>query len=198
MAALQQVIKESYGEDPAQSPDFSRLVSDRQFDRVASLIEGEKVIVGGQTNPTEKFIAPTLLDDVSWDAPVMQDEIFGPVLPVLSYQTIEEAIAQINARPKPLALYIFSRSKSLQEKVLSSTSSGGVCINDVFLHLAIWGLPFGGVGDSGIGAYHGKTSFDTFSHMKSVLRKPFWLDIDWRYPPYAKKLDFFRKMISLS
>ncbi|MEM8503612.1 MAG: aldehyde dehydrogenase [Cyanobacteria bacterium P01_D01_bin.1] len=195
--ALQQTIEESYGNDPAQSPDFSRLVSDRQFDRVAGLIEGN-VIAGGQTNRADKFIAPTVLDNVSWDAPVMQEEIFGPVLPVLSYQEIEEAIAQINARPKPLALYIFSRSKSLQEKILSSTSSGGVCINDVFLHLAIWGMPFGGVGDSGIGAYHGKTSFDTFSHMKSVLRKPFWLDIDWRYPPYAKKLDFFKKIVSLS
>lgn len=198
MAALQQVIKESYGDNPAQSPDFSRLVSDRQFDRVSGLIESETVLVGGQTDRTDKFIAPTLLDSVSWDAPVMQEEIFGPVLPVLSYQEIGEAIAQINARPKPLALYIFSNSKSLQEKVLSSTSSGGVCINDVFLHVAIWGMPFGGVGDSGIGAYHGKTSFDTFSHMKSVLRKPFWLDIDWRYPPYAKKLDFFKKVLNFS
>lgn len=198
VSALQQAIEEFYSDNPAQSPDYSRLVSDRQFDRVAGLIEGEKAIVGGQTNRTGKFIAPTVLDNVGWDAPAMQEEIFGPVLPVLGYQDIGEAIAQINARPKPLALYIFSRSKSLQEKVLASTSSGGVCINDVFLHIAIWGMPFGGVGDSGIGAYHGKTSFDTFSHMKSVLRKPFWLDIDWRYPPYAKKLDFFKKIVSMS
>ncbi|MBE9059532.1 aldehyde dehydrogenase [cf. Phormidesmis sp. LEGE 11477] len=196
--ALQQVIQDAYGDNPAQSSDFSRLVSDRQFDRVASLIEGEEVITGGQTDRGDKFIAPTVLDSVSWDAPVMQDEIFGPILPVLEYQDIDDAIAQINARPKPLALYLFSRSQSLQEKVLSSTSSGGVCINDVFLHVAIWGMPFGGVGDSGIGAYHGKTSFDTFSHMKSILKKPFWLDLDWRYPPYAKKLDFFKKIVSLS
>ena len=196
--ALQQVIQETYGDNPEQSPDFSRLVSDRQFDRVAGLIEGEEVIIGGQTNKANKFIAPTVLENVSWDAPIMQDEIFGPVLPVLEYRDIDEAIAQINARPKPLALYLFSRNKALQQKVLASTSSGGACINDVFLHVAIWDMPFGGVGNSGIGAYHGKTSFDTFSHMKSVLKKPFWLDIDWRYPPYAKKLDFFKKIVSLS
>ncbi len=198
LEALQRVIQDSYGDNPEQSPDLSRLVSDRQFDRVAGLIEGEEVVIGAQINRADKFIAPTVLDNVSWDAPVMQDEIFGPVLPVLSYREIGDAIAQINARPKPLALYLFSHSKSLQDQVLSSTSSGGVCINDVFLHVAIWGMPFGGVGDSGIGAYHGKTSFDTFSHMKSVLKKPFWLDIDWRYPPYAKKIDLFKKLINFS
>ncbi|MGB3787087.1 MAG: aldehyde dehydrogenase [Phormidesmis sp.] len=198
LETLQRVIHDAYGDNPSQSPDLSRLVSDRQFDRVASLIEGEEVLIGAQMNRADKFIAPTVLNNVSWDAPVMQDEIFGPVLPVIGYREIGDAIAQINARPKPLALYLFSSSKSLQDHVLSSTSSGGVCINDVFLHVAIWGMPFGGVGDSGIGAYHGKTSFDTFSHMKSVLKKPFWLDIDWRYPPYAKKLDFFKKMLNFS
>ena len=110
----------------------------------------------------------------------------------------EEAIAQVNSKPKPLALYIFSNDKALQNQVLSATSSGGVCINDVILHTAIWGMPFGGVGDSGIGAYHGQNSFHTLSHHKSVLKKPFWIDLDWRYPPYADKLEFFKKMISLS
>ncbi|MEL6901318.1 MAG: aldehyde dehydrogenase, partial [Cyanobacteria bacterium J06606_4] len=173
LSALQVVIREAFGDDPAQSPDLSRLVSDRQFDRVASLLEGEDILIGGQTDRAERFIAPTVLNNVSWDASVMQEEIFGPVLPVLSYQDIDSAIAQINARPKPLALYIFSRDEALQNHILSATSSGGACINDVFLHVAIWGMPFGGVGDSGIGAYHGKTSFDTFSHQKSVLKKPF-------------------------
>ncbi|MEL6603646.1 MAG: aldehyde dehydrogenase [Cyanobacteria bacterium J06614_10] len=198
LSALQVVIREAFGDDPAQSPDLSRLVSDRQFDRVASLLEGEDILIGGQTDRAERFIAPTVLNNVSWDAPVMQEEIFGPVLPVLSYQDIDSAIAQINARPKPLALYIFSRDEALQNHILSATSSGGACINDVFLHVAIWGMPFGGVGDSGIGAYHGKTSFDTFSHQKSVLKKPFWPDIDWRYPPYKDKVEFFKKIISLS
>ncbi|MFK8186454.1 MAG: aldehyde dehydrogenase [Phormidesmis sp.] len=198
LTILKDTIRESYGDDPSQSPDLSRLVSDSQFDRIAALMEGEEILIGGQTNRSDRFIAPTVLNNVSWDAPIMKEEIFGPVLPVLSYSDITDAIQQINARPKPLALYIFSQDEALQEQVLSFTSSGGVCINDVFLHVAIWGLPFGGVGDSGIGAYHGKHTFSTFSHMKSVLRKPFWLDLDWRYPPYASKLDFFKKVVGFS
>ncbi|MGC1219768.1 MAG: aldehyde dehydrogenase [Phormidesmis sp.] len=196
--ALKQVIQETYGDDPASSPDLSRLVSDRQFDRVAGLLAGEDVVIGGEHDRETRFIAPTVLENVSWDAPIMAEEIFGPVLPVLSYERIEDAIARINSRPKPLALYLFTQDKSVQDQVLSATSSGGVCINDVVLHLAIWGMPFGGVGNSGIGAYHGKTSFDTFSHRKSVLKKPFWLDIDWRYPPYASKVEFFKKVIRFS
>lgn len=198
LAILKDVIRDRYGDNPIQSPDLSRLVSDSQFDRVATLLEGETVAIGGQTNREERFIAPTVLDNVNWNAPIMQEEIFGPVLPILSYSDIAEVTKEINARPKPLALYIFTRDTALQECILSATSSGGVCINDVFLQLAIWEMPFGGVGQSGIGAYHGKTSFDTFSHQKSVLKKPFWIDIDWRYPPYASKLDRFKKMISLS
>ena len=198
LEAFKTVVLESFGDNPEQSPDLARLVSDRQFDRVAGLLEGQEIFIGGQTNRAERFIAPTVLNNVSWDAPIMQEEIFGPVLPVLTYRNIEDAIAQINARPKPLALYIFSRDKKLQDKVLTDTSSGGVCINDVFLQVAIWDMPFGGVGESGIGAYHGKHTFDTFSHQKSILKKPFWLDLDWRYPPYASKLEFFKKMISLS
>ncbi|MGB7487218.1 MAG: aldehyde dehydrogenase [Phormidesmis sp.] len=196
--ALKQVIQETYGDDPASSPDLSRLVSDRQFDRVAGLLAGEDVVIGGEHDRETRFIAPTVLENVSWDAPIMAEEIFGPVLPVLSYERIEDAIARINSRPKPLALYLFTQDKSVQDQVLSATSSGGVCINDVVLHLAIWGMPFGGVGNSGIGAYHGKTSFDTFSHRKSVLKKPFWPDIDWRYPPYASKVEFFKKVIRFS
>ncbi len=196
--ALKTTIEETYGEDPSQSPDFSRMVSDRQFERVVGLLGDEEIVVGGQSDRERKFIAPTVLDNVAWDAPIMEEEIFGPVLPVLEYEKVEDAIAFINSKPKPLALYLFTNSKSLEKQVLSSTSSGGVCINDTVLHLAIWGMPFGGVGNSGIGAYHGKTSFDTFSHAKSVLKKPFWLDLDWRYPPYASKLEFFKKMISLS
>ncbi|MEL7334553.1 MAG: aldehyde dehydrogenase, partial [Cyanobacteria bacterium J06560_2] len=198
VAALKKTIEETYGENPAQSDDLSRMVSDRQFDRVAGLLQDEETVIGGQSDRATRFIAPTVLDNVAWDAPIMQEEIFGPVLPVLSYQKVEDAIALINSQPKPLALYLFTQNKALEKQVLSSTSSGGVCINDTILHLAIWGMPFGGVGDSGIGAYHGKHSFDTFSHQKSILKKPFWLDLDWRYPPYASKLEFFKKMISLS
>ncbi|MEN8447079.1 MAG: aldehyde dehydrogenase family protein, partial [Cyanobacteria bacterium J06555_13] len=166
--------------------------------RISGLLAGEDIVVGGACDQGNKFIAPTVIDSVSPASPIMQEEIFGPVLPVLGYQEIEEAIALINSKPKPLALYLFTNNSDLQDKVLSETSSGGVCVNDTVLHLAIWGMPFGGVGNSGMGAYHGRTSFNTFSHQKSVLKKPFWLDLDWRYPPYASKLGFFKKMISLS
>ncbi|MEL6247986.1 MAG: aldehyde dehydrogenase [Cyanobacteria bacterium J06627_15] len=198
LAELQKVLGEFYGEDPASSPDLARLVSDKQFDRLEPLLAGETVAIGGETDRTQRYIAPTVLNNVSWDAPIMQEEIFGPLLPVVTYESIDEAISQINARPKPLALYVFSRDRKLQDKVLSETSSGGACVNDVFLQVAVWNMPFGGVGQSGIGAYHGKTSFETFSHQKSVLKKPFWFDLAWRYAPYANKLGFFKKVISAS
>ncbi|MDX2231991.1 MAG: aldehyde dehydrogenase [Leptolyngbyaceae cyanobacterium bins.349] len=198
LTALQQTIQEFFGDDPAQSPDLGRIVNDRQFDRLTQLLKGADIAVGGHSDRATRYIAPTILTHVTWDSPIMQEEIFGPILPILTYRQIDEAIAQINARPKPLALYLFSRDRALQDRVLTATSSGGVCLNDVFLQVAIWGLPFGGVGHSGIGAYHGKTSFDTFSHQKSVLKKPFWLDLDWRYAPYAKKIDTFKKIISAS
>jgi aldehyde dehydrogenase (NAD+) len=198
LSALQQTLREFYGENPEKSPDLARIINEQQFERLVRLLKGEEILVGGQSNREARYIAPTILNEVRWDAPVMQEEIFGPILPVLTYRDINEAIAAINARPKPLALYLFTRNPVLQEQVLSSTSSGGVCLNDVFLQAAIWGLPFGGVGNSGMGAYHGKASFEQFSHQKSVLKKPFWLDIDWRYAPYAKKLGFFKKLINAS
>jgi aldehyde dehydrogenase (NAD+) len=198
LAALQQAIQEFFGEDPAQSPDLARIVNDRQFERLIRLLEDQEIVVGGQNERATRYIAPTILNNVRWDAPVMQEEILGPILPVLTYRDISEAIAAINARPNPLALYLFTRNQALQDRVLSSTSSGGVCLNDVLLHNVVWGLPFGGVGNSGIGAYHGKTSFETFSHQKGVLKRPFWLDLDWRYAPYAKKLSFFKTLLNLS
>ncbi|MEM1291404.1 MAG: aldehyde dehydrogenase [Cyanobacteria bacterium P01_H01_bin.162] len=198
LVALQAALQAFFGDQPAHSPDLARIVSDRQFDRLTALMANELVLVGGDTDRASRYIAPTLLDGVSWEAPIMQEEIFGPILPIISYRDVETAIAQINARPKPLALYLFTRNQALQARVLSATSSGGVCLNDVFLQVAIWGLPFGGVGDSGIGAYHGKASFETFSHFKSVLKKPFWFDLAWRYAPYANKLGFLKKIIGMS
>ncbi|MGD1943592.1 MAG: aldehyde dehydrogenase [Leptolyngbyaceae cyanobacterium] len=198
LVALREALQAFFGNQPAQSPDLARIVSDRQFDRLTALMADESVVIGGDTDRASRYIAPTLLDGITWAAPIMQEEIFGPILPVMGYRDIETAISQINARPKPLALYLFSRSQTLQERVLSATSSGGVCLNDVFLQVAIWGLPFGGVGDSGMGAYHGKASFETFSHLKSVLKKLFWFDLAWRYAPYAKKLGFLKKVIGVS
>lgn len=196
LTALQKNLQEFFGDDPAQSPDLARIINDRQFDRLTNLLAGETIIVGGQTDRATRYIAPTILDQVGWDAPIMQEEIFGPILPVLTYRDMKDAIAAINARPKPLALYLFTRNQAIQKQVLNSTSSGGVCLNEVFLHVAIWDLPFGGVGNSGIGAYHGKASFETFSHQKSILKKPFWMDVNWRYAPYAKKLAFFKKIVT--
>lgn len=196
--ALKQRMIECYGDRPIDSPDYSRIVNERQFDRLVDLLGQGDIVIGGQHDRSQRFMAPTLIDGVTWDDPVMQEEIFGPILPILTYRRIEEAITAINQRPKPLALYLFSKSRQTQNQVLQHTTAGTVCLNDVVLQVAISGLPFGGVGSSGIGNYHGQYSFDTFSNLKSVLKKPFWLDMDWRYPPYAGKDKLFRKVIGLS
>jgi acyl-CoA reductase-like NAD-dependent aldehyde dehydrogenase len=195
LTEIQKCVGEFYGDDPAQSPDYARLISRRHFERLEPLLKDGEIVMGGQTKPEEKYIAPTVMDQVSWESPVMQEEIFGPILPVLEYTDLKEAIAQINARPKPLALYIFSKDKQKQEQVLQETSSGGVCINDTVMQVGVSTLPFGGVGDSGIGSYHGKASFDTFSHYKSVLKKGFRFDPNWRYPPYKDKLSLLKRII---
>ncbi len=183
---LKLTIATFFGETPSQSPDFARIVHQRHFDRLQGFLSCGDVAIGGDSDRERRFIAPTVLDNVCWDDAVMQEEIFGPIVPVLAYDTLDEVIARINERPKPLALYVFSNSSMVQNKVLQSTSSGGVCINDTVMHVGVDELPFGGVGDSGIGVYHGKHSFDTFSHYKSVLKKGLWLDLKWRYAPYTE------------
>ncbi|BAB75371.1 aldehyde dehydrogenase family protein [Anabaena sp. FACHB-709] len=195
IAAIQKNLQEFYGDNPIDSPDYGRIISHRHFERLAKFLKNGQVIVGGETNYEDKYIAPTLLDNVSLADPVMQEEIFGPILPMIEYTDIKDAIALINSQPKPLALYIFSQNKALQQQVLQETSSGGVCINDTIMHVGVSSLPFGGVGDSGIGSYHGKASFDTFSHYKSVLKNAFWLDLDWRYAPYKNKLSLLKRMM---
>lgn len=197
ISAMKTCIKEFFGENPANSPDFARIINLKQFYRLESLLNDGKIIIGGETNPEDKYIAPTILDQVDITAPIMQEEIFGPILPVLEYQNLEEAIAFVNEKPKPLALYFFSRNKDKQAQIIAQTSSGGVCLNETIMHVGVTELPFGGVGDSGIGAYHGKASFDTFSHYKSILSRPFWGDLNWRYPPYQEKtLKMFQKMFT--
>ncbi|MGD1857882.1 MAG: aldehyde dehydrogenase [Leptolyngbyaceae cyanobacterium] len=197
LAKLTAAMGEFFGDDPSQSPDLSRIINQRQFDRLTGLLDSGTVLVGGEADASTRYIAPTVLDNVTWDSPVMQDEIFGPILPVLTYDRFDQALAQVNARPKPLALYLFSRDRAKQQRVLTETSSGGVCLNDTVLHIGVPGLPFGGVGQSGMGSYHGKASFDTFSHYKSVLKKTFWFDLDWRYAPYkASKLAQIKKLVT--
>lgn len=193
--AITAALREFYGDDPATSPDYGRIVSDRHFERLAHLMQNGQPIVGGQLNESDRYIAPTLLDSVDLDAPLMQEEIFGPLLPVIEYSDIEEAIDLILSKPKPLALYLFTRNKPLQQRILQETSSGGACLNETIMHVGVAQLPFGGVGESGIGKYHGKASFDTFSHYKSILAKPFWLDLPWRYAPYQGKLEQIKKLL---
>ncbi|MBW4634149.1 MAG: aldehyde dehydrogenase [Iphinoe sp. HA4291-MV1] len=192
---IQKCLLEFYGDNPASSSDYARIINQKHFDRLTHLLKEGKVRIGGETNPSELYIAPTVLEDVSLTASIMQEEIFGPILPVIEYTDRTEAIDLINSKSKPLALYLFSNNKNLQQQVLQETSSGGVCINDTVIHVAISSLPFGGVGDSGIGKYHGKSSFDTFSHYKSVLHNPFWLDLKWRYAPYKDKLSTLKRLI---
>lgn len=195
LTEVQKCVADFYGQEPEKSPDYARIISHRHFDRLVPLLKNGEIVIGGQTRPEDKYIAPTVIDGVSWDSPVMEEEIFGPILPVLEYQDLNDAIAQINARPKPLALYLFSKDKQKQQQVLQQTSSGGVCLNDTVMQVGVTTLPFGGVGDSGMGNYHGKASFDTFSHFKSVLKKGFWFDLNWRYPPYNGKLSLFKRII---
>ncbi|MFM7364972.1 MAG: aldehyde dehydrogenase [Cuspidothrix sp.] len=197
ITALQKCLQEFYGENPATSPDYARIVHHKHFDRLANLLKAGKIIVGGETNREELYIAPTLLENVTLEDAVMQEEIFGPILPIIEYTDINEAISLINSRPKPLALYLFCQNKNLQKQILQETSSGGVCINDTVMQVGVSSLPFGGVGDSGIGSYHGKASFDTFSHYKSVLKNSFRLDIDWRYAPYKGKLSLLKRIIGI-
>ncbi|AFZ22616.1 NAD-dependent aldehyde dehydrogenase [Cylindrospermum stagnale PCC 7417] len=193
--SLGKCLKEFYGENPEKSPDYARIITQKHFERLSNFLKQGKIIIGGETNLAELYIAPTLLDDVSLTDPVMQSEIFGPILPIIEYTDIADAIALINSQPKPLALYLFSQNKNLQQRILQETSSGGVCLNETVLQFNVSSLPFGGVGNSGIGSYHGKASFDTFSHHKGVLQNPFWLDIKLRYAPYEGKLPWLKQML---
>lgn len=195
LAQITTCLQEFYGSDPAQSPDYGRIVSDRHWLRLNQLLECGQMVVGGDGDRERRYLAPTVVQGVSWDDPAMQEEIFGPILPVLEFEDLEEAIAQVNARPKPLALYIFSKSPQVQSRILHSTSSGGVCINDTVIHVASPYLPFGGLGESGMGDYHGKASFETFSHYKSTIENFCFVDIKLRYPPYRGKLGWVRRLL---
>ncbi|MGI1797952.1 aldehyde dehydrogenase [Priestia sp. TRN 1309] len=171
LANLKQVVTNTYGEDVSQNLDFPHVVSEKHFDRLNSFLTNGDIVFGGKTDRSRLFIEPTVLDNISWEDNVMQDEIFGPILPVIVYDEISEVIQAIVKRPKPLALYLFSEDEAIQDHILNSVSFGGGSINDTINHMTSHYLPFGGVGDSGMGAYHGKASFDTFSHAKSILKR---------------------------
>jgi aldehyde dehydrogenase (NAD+) len=169
--------------------DFPRIINQKHYDRLMQLLEGQQVIIGGKGDAKTRLIEPTILEPISADEPIMQEEIFGPLLPILSFTTIAEAIAFIKAREKPLALYVFTTRQSTEKEVVESLAFGGGCINDTIIHIANPRLPFGGVGNSGMGSYHGKASFLTFSHQKSVVKKSNLIDLNLRYHPYTKLKD---------
>ncbi len=191
--AAQKYITKFYGTNPKES-HFARIIDTQQFQRLTRMLDNCRIVIGGDTDIHERYIAPTVITNVTLEHPSMQEEIFGPILPVLEFATIDDAIAIIKNFPKPLAAYIFTTKREVWQKLISEISFGGGCINDTISHLVSPYLPFGGVGDSGIGNYHGKASFDTFTHYKSILKKPFFLDIFLRYPPYSKlKVSFVKR-----
>ena len=188
-------IRQFYGADPQQSADYPRIINEKHFLRLTQLMQYGRIITGGQTHREDLYIAPTLLDDISWDDPIMQDEIFGPILPIITFDNLSEAVLRVKALPKPLALYFFSNNRQDVNKIISDISFGGGCINDTLLHFANPYLPFGGIGSSGIGSYHGKAGFDALNHQKSLLKNSFRFDIPLRYPPYGEKLRIIKKLL---
>lgn len=195
LEALRKAIAEFYGSDPMTSKDYAPIVNDRHFDRLAGYLERGETVVGGHIDRGRRYIAPTVLTGVTWDDPVMADEIFGPILPVFTYDDIDAELAALQRRPKPLALYLFTGDKAVEDKVLQTVSSGGAAINDIFAQLLNLELPFGGVGDSGMGAYHGKAAFDTFSHHRAVVRRRTWPDPSLKYPPYKTPLALLKRLL---
>lgn len=194
ISAVKDEITRQFGKEPLKNPDYGKIITKKHFDRIISLINKDKTVVGGETDEENLKIAPTVMDEVTEDDAVMQEEIFGPVMPVLTFEDTDEVIKFINSSDAPLALYIFSQNKETREKFLSSVQFGGGCVNDVIIHLATPYMPFGGVKESGIGSYHGKKGFETFTHYKSIIDKKNVTDLPMRYQPYKK---FFYKLIRL-
>ncbi|PTL75986.1 aldehyde dehydrogenase family protein [Vitiosangium sp. GDMCC 1.1324] len=192
---VQKAVRSFYGADALTSGDYGRIVSHRHFERISALAADGQIAFGGERDAPSRYFAPTVITDAPLSSPLMQEEIFGPLLPLVDCPSIDDAIRFVRSRPKPLALYSFARDAAVNERVLKETSSGGAVTNDVCVHFAAEGLPFGGVGESGVGGYHGQSSFDAFSHKKSVVKRPFALDMKLRYPPYGGKLGLFKRFL---
>lgn len=197
VAALKKSVCEFYGDDASRSADYGRIVNERHFSRLVSYMRDGKAAHGGAHEVRDLFIAPTILTDVSPESPVMQEEIFGPILPVLEFDKLDDALALLRGRPTPLALYLFTHDRAAEARVLAETRSGGVCVNDVVAHMVGPGLPFGGLGESGMGAYHGRAGFDAFSHQRAVMRRATWLDTPFRYPPEKISLPGLKRAMRL-
>ncbi len=192
VAELKKEILRQYGSRPLKDPTYGRIINEKHFNRLLGLLDPEKTVHGGETDRESCRITPTVLTGVDWSHPSMGQEIFGPILPVLTYRDLEEAVSQIHARPHPLALYYFTEDAAQAREVMARCGFGGGCINDVVIHLATTQMPFGGFGESGMGCYHGKAGFEAFTHFKSIVDKKTWLDLPMRYRPYKK---FYGKLI---
>ena len=191
--AFRREVRRMHGDDPRKDRHFVRMVNGRAFDRVAGYLNDGRVVAGGETCRDELYIAPTLLADVDPTSAVMQEEIFGPVLPMIAFDDVEDVVQFVTEREKPLAFYYFGPERKGRD-IIGRTSSGGACINDTIMHIANENIPFGGVGNSGMGRYHGRESFEAFSHRRSVVLAPTWIDLPFRYMPY-RMFDFVRKML---
>ncbi len=198
LRAMASARQEMYGDDPVRSGELARIINDHQFKRLERLLEtarsDDRILLGGEISPDERRIAPTMIRVDDRNDPLMQEEVFGPLLPVLAMNDLTGSLREIRRGPKPLALYLFGGTSMQQQQVLETTSSGGVCLNDVVMQVGVPDLPFGGVGSSGMGRYHGKSGFDTFSHQKAVLKRPFRFDFKLRYPPYKLDLKLLRRL----
>ena len=198
LRAMASARQEMYGDDPIRSGELARIINDHQFKRLERLLEtarsDDRILLGGEISPDERRIAPTMIRVDDRNDPLMQEEVFGPLLPVLAMNDLTGSLREIRRGPKPLALYLFGGTSMQQQQVLETTSSGGVCLNDVVMQVGVPDLPFGGVGSSGMGRYHGKSGFDTFSHQKAVLKRPFRFDFKLRYPPYKLDLKLLRRL----
>lgn len=196
LAEMVKNIEKFYGEKIQESADYPRIVNKANVERLKNLMKSGKIFTGGEIDVEDRFISPTILTDVNPDSPIMQEEIFGPLLPVMEFSKIEEVIDYVNSHPKPLAFYYFSESTKKQDFILSRTSSGGGCINDTLMHIANHNLPFGGVGNSGMGQYHGKYGFETFSNLRSIIKKSTLVDVPVRYAPYEDKLGMIKMLLN--
>lgn len=184
ITAILAEIEKQFGKEPLKNPNYGKIINEKHFERILGLINGEKLVYGGQSEPESLRIAPTVLNNITWDDAVMGEEIFGPLLPILTFDTLDEALDTVESHPHPLALYFFSEDKAAQKKVLDTCRFGGGCINDTIIHLATSDMPFGGVGESGMGSYHGRVGFETFSHYRSIVDKKTWMDLPIRYQKY--------------
>lgn len=184
--AVKKEIVKQFGENPLENPEYGKIINEKHFDRLCGLINENQVVHGGRTNRETLKIEPTVMADVTMEDAVMKEEIFGPVMPIVTFDSLEDILSEINAGPHPLAFYYFSKNLKKARRVIETCRFGGGCINDTIVHLATANMPFGGVGESGMGCYHGKYGFDTFSHTKSIVDKKQWIDVNFRYQPYTK------------